>query len=66
MLIQVVVEETNRPPVTGPVGRALQAVRQLRWEAVRGWWVWRVPGQPGELHLVQGDWGHLCHRLRES
>ena len=36
--------ETGRPPDTGPVGRALQSVRQLRWEAVHGWWVWGVPG----------------------
>ena len=62
-LVQTIMEETDCPPVTAPVGRALQAVWQLRWEAVRGWWVWR---QPETLHLVLEDWGSLCHRLRES
>ena len=58
--------ETDRPLVMGPMGRALQSVRQLRWEAVSGLWVCRVPRQPETLHLVLEDWGSLCHRLRES
>ena len=66
VLVQAILEETDRPPDTGPVGRALQSVRQLRWEAVHGWWVWRVPGQREQLHLVSGDWGEVCHRVRES
>ena len=66
MLVQAIWEETDRPPDTGPVGGALQSVRQLRWEAVHGWWVWRVPGQREQLHLVLGDWGEVCHRVRES
>ena len=66
VLVQAILEETDRPPDTGPVGRALQSVRQLRWEAVHGWWVWRVPGQREQLHLVLGDWGEVCHRVRES
>ena len=48
------------------MGRALQSVRQLRWEAVHSWWVWRVPGQHEQLHLVLGDWGEVCHQVRES
>ena len=66
VLVQAIWEETDRPPDTGPVGRALQSVRQLRWEAVHGWWVWRVPGQREQLHLVLGDWGDVCHRVRQS
>ena len=66
MLVQAIWEETDRPPDTGPVGRALQSVRQLRWEAVHGWWVWHVPGQREQLHLVLGDWGDVCHRVRQS
>ena len=66
VLVQAILEEADRPPDTGPVGRALQSLRQLRWEAVHGWWVWRVPGQREQLHLVLGDWGEVCHRVRES
>ena len=33
---------------------------------MHGWWVWRVPGQREQLHLVLGDWGKVCHRVRES
>ena len=66
VLVQAIWEETDRPPDTGPVGRALQSVRQLRWEAVHGWWVWRVPGQREQLHLVLGDRGDVCHRVRQS
>ena len=54
VLVQAILEETDHLPDTGPVGRALQSVRQLRWEAVHGWWVWRVPGQREQLHLVLG------------
>ena len=66
VLVQAILEETDHPPDTGPVGRALKSVRQLRWEAVPGWWVWRVPGRREELHLTLGDWGEVCHRVRES
>ena len=45
VLVRAILEGTDRPPDTGPVGRALQSVRHLCWEAVHGWWVWRVPGQ---------------------
>ena len=54
------------PAGDGPVGRVPQAVQQLRWEAVRGCWVWCVPGRQDTLHLVFEDWGSRCHRLRES
>ena len=62
VLVQAILEGTDRPPDIGPVGRALQSVR----EAVHGWWVWRLPGQRERLHLVLGDWGEVCHRVRES
>ena len=29
-------EDTDCPPDTVPVGKALQPLRQLRWEAVQG------------------------------
>ena len=60
VLVQAALEETDRPPDTGRVGGALELVRQLRWEAVHSWWVWRVPGQCEQLHLVVGDWGRYA------
>ena len=67
VLVQAILEGTDRPPDTGPVGRALQLIRQLRWEATRGWWVWRVPGHREQLHpVLLGDWGEVCHWMRES
>ena len=57
VLVQAILEGTDRPPDTGPVGKAVQSVRQLRWEALHGWWVWRVPGQREQLHLVLGGLG---------
>ena len=55
MLVQAILEETDCPPDTGPVVRALQSVRQLRLEAVHSLWVWHVPGQHEQLHLDLGD-----------
>ena len=66
MLVQAMLQGTDRPPDTGPMGRALQSVRQLRGEAVRGWLVWHVPGQCEQLHLVLACFGEVCHRMRES
>ena len=35
VLVQAILEGTD----AGPMGRALQSTRQLRWETVHGWWV---------------------------
>ena len=66
VLVQTILEGTDRPPDTTPLGRGLQSVRRLRWEAVHGSRVWCVPGQREHLHLVLGDWGEVCPRVRES
>ena len=56
VLVQAVLDETARPPVTGAVGCSMQAVWQLRWESRQGWWLWRVPRQTEEMHLVLQDY----------
>ena len=66
VLVQAMLEEHPRPPLTGPVGRALQDTRRLGWVALEGWWKWRLPGQAAPLHLALDDWGEVCHRVRES
>ena len=66
VLVQAVLEERPKPPLTGPVGRALQDTRRLGWVALEGWWKWRLPGQAAPLHLALDDWGEVCHRVRES
>ena len=66
VLVQAVLEEHPRPPLTGPVGRALQDTRRLGWVALEGWWKWRLPGQAAPLHLALDDWGEVCHRVQES
>ena len=43
-LVQAVLEYRDPPPSTGPVGRALQAARQLGWQRREIWWHWDVPG----------------------
>ena len=64
--MQAVLEERPKPPLTGPVGRALQDTRRLGWVALEGWWKWRLPGQAAPLHFALDDWGEACHRVRES
>ena len=66
VLVQAVLEERPKPPLTGPVGRALQDTRRLGWVALEGWWKWRLSGQAAPLHLALDDWGEVCHRVRES
>ena len=65
-LVQAVLEGRDPPPSTGPVGRALQAARQLGWQRREGWWHWDVPGQPTPLHMVQAEEGDLRHCVCES
>ena len=65
-LVQAVFERRDPPPSTGPMGRALQAARQLGRQRREGWWHWDVPGQATPLHLVQADEGELRHRVRKS
>ena len=45
VLVQAVLEERPKPPLTGPVGRALQDTWRLGMVALEGWWKWRLPGQ---------------------
>ena len=66
VLTQAVWEQTCRPPCTGPVGRALQAMATLGWRPREGWWCWDVPGQDDPLHLVQEPLRLVQHRVRES
>ena len=66
VLVQAVLEERPKPPLTGPVGRALQDTRRLGWVALEGWWKWWLPGQAAPLHLALDDWGEVCHRVREN
>ena len=65
-LVQAVLECRDPLPSTGPMGRALQAARQLGWQRREGWWHWDVLGQPTPLYLVQADEGDLRHHVRES
>ena len=64
--MQAVLEERPKPPLTGPVGRALQDTRRLGRVALEGWWKWRLLGQAAPLHLALDDWGEVCHRVRAS
>ena len=49
---QAIWESGGCPPVTGPVGRALQTAATVGWSPREGWWCWDVPGQEHLLHFV--------------
>ena len=66
VLVQAVLEERPKRPLTRPLGRLLQDIRRLGWVALEGWWKWRPPGQAAPLLLALDDWGEVCHRVRES
>ena len=65
VMVQATLEGTDRPPDTRLGGGALESVRQLRWEAVHGCWVWRVPRQREQPHVSLGEGGEVCHGVRD-
>ena len=55
----------DTPPSSGPMGRALQAARQLGSQRREGWWHWDVPGQRTPLRLwkrTMGNYATACTR----
>ena len=50
----------------GPMGRAMEAVADLGWQALEGWWAWSVPDQNEEVHFVYDTPSRLGHIIRES
>ena len=44
VMVQAIWEDRERPPLTGPAGRALRVPAQRGWQPLEGWWQWGVPG----------------------
>ena len=59
-------ESGGRPPVNGPVGRALRTAASLGSTPREGWWCWDIPGQEHPLHFVQFTHVHFVAKSHDS